>query len=350
MSFTSNIAETLQGSVDYLRDEGLPTEEEMRANRISRLRDVWARAAPDISPLPTQNPYTPPEYTPTPTLTAAQVASKYGYAAGFLNHPEVGPILARAAREGWGEQELYGAISQTGWWKATSDSQRGWQMLVNEDPATAARLAAETASNIQNRASSLGVNLSQDQVADLARTATQNGWTNEQVMDQLISTANWAGLDAGDLTAARDEVKAIAGDYLVSVSDATAQRYAERIASGEMTQAGVRSAMQAQARTRFSWMQDEIDQGITPSMYLDPIKNVIANELELAPEAVNLMDGEWLGLVEVQGDDGKMRAATQREAQLSARKDSRWKSTSNAQSQVARAASFVQQAMGRRAV
>ena len=292
----------------------------------------------------------PYDYDPDPRLTAEVFASKYGYAAAFLEHPEVGPILRTAARRGWGEEELYGAISQTTWWKNTSDNARSWEMLVNEDPATASRVAAELAATIQNRARTLGVTMSGDQITSLARTAAQNGWTEDQVIDRLVAQASWSTLAAGDLTANRDKVKAMASEYLVNVSDATAQQYAARMASGEMSEDGVRSAFQRQARSRFAWMADDIDQGVTPSMYLDPIKQTIAAELEVAPDEVNLMDGEYLGMVEVPGEDGKMRAATIREAQLSARKDPRWKNTSRAQAQISRTASFIQEAMGRRSL
>lgn len=300
---------------------------------------------------PYTNPATLPGAQPNEAMTASVFAAKYGYAAAFLDHPEVGPILRKAAASGWGEAELYGAITQTGWWKASSDNARSWEMLVNEDPATASRIAAEAAAAIQNKARTLGIPMSRDQITHLARTAAQHGWTEDQVLDRLVGQVNWAGLEGGDLTHARDRVKAIAGDFLVNVSDATAQNYAARIASGEMSEDGVKSIMQKQAKARFSWMADEIDQGISPSMYLDPIRMTIAQELEMAPEAVNLMDGKWMGMIEVPDDKtGQLRAATVREAQLSARKDARWADTSNAQSAVARTVQFVQQAMGRRSL
>lgn len=328
-------------------------ENQREQNRVDLIRDLSGRVGSRImaGSLRPTNPYAPPPYQPAPAETAAVVAAKYGYAAAFLDHPEVGPILKKAAANGWGEAELYGAITQTQWWKSSSDNSRSWQMLVNEDPATAARVAAEVAANIQNRARTLGIELSNDQIASIARTAAEFGWTDAQIVDRLVGQANWATLSAGDLRAKFDDVKAVAGEYLVDVSDQTAQQYAARIASGEMTIDGVRAAMQKQARQRFAWMADEIDQGITPSMYLDPIRNQIASELEIAPEEVNLMKGDYLGMVEVRDEkSGEMRAATLREAQLAARRDPRWAQTGNAQSQVARTMQFVKDAMGRRSI
>jgi len=350
MSMADNIAAGVADAADFMRQG----ENSVR-DYLKRTVPVWEWPknnvqAGSIYANPTPNPLLNPDAQATESMTASVFASKYGYAAAFLDHPEVGPILKNAAANGWGEAELYGAISQTGWWKSSSDNARSWEMLVNEDPATANRVAAEVAANIQNRARTLGIQLSPDQIASMARSAAQHGWTESQVIDRLIGQANWSSLSGGDLTAMRDDVKAKAGEYLVNVSDATAQKYAARMASGELTLQGVESIMQKQAKARFSWMSSEIDQGITPSMYMDPIRQTIASELEIAPEGVNLMDGKWMGMVEVEGEDGQLRAASQREAQLAARKDERWKSTSKAQDATARTIQFVQQAMGRRAI
>lgn len=342
-----------QQYVDSLQPVWLAGENRREQNRVNLIQDLASGRVGSriMSGSFYTNPYAPTPYAPQPAETAAVVAAKYGYAAAFLDHPEVGPILQRAAAGGWGEAELYGAISQTNWWRSSSDNERSWEMLVNEDPATASRVAGEIAAKIQNKARTLGIPLSTGQIGDLARTVAKYGWNDEQIVDRLISQASWAGLTAGDLTARRDEVKALAADYLVSLDDSTAQQYAARIASGEMTMEGVRSTLQRQAQTRYAWMSDVIEQGVSPSMYLAPIRNDIANELEIAVEEVDLMKPEWLGMIEVVDDKtGRTRAATRREATLAARRDPRWKDTSNAQSAAARAIQFVQTAMGRRPI
>ena len=260
----------------------------------------------------------------------AYARDNYGYLAGFLDHPEIGNILREAAKNKWSPGKLYGAVSATDWWQNTNAAARTWTQLQNEDPAEARRLVGQTAATITNRAKSLGLNLGAGIIGSIANDATRNGWTDAQIVDRLVNQINWATLEAGDLTAKRDEVKAIAGDYLVGVSDQTAQNYAARIASGEMTEQGVRSAMQQQAKARFGWMASEIDQGITVKDYLAPIADTIGRELGVAPESINLMDSKWLKMVETRGDDGKMRAATLDEAMLTARRDPAFNNTQKA--------------------
>ena len=271
---------------------------------------------------------------------------KYGYLAGFLNHPEVGPILRRAASEGWGELELYGAISKTNFWKNNSAAQRTWWQLQNEDPAEARRQVAQTAATITNRAKTLGVNVN---VGALAAAATANGWTDAQTIDAIIQQVNWATLESGDLTAMRDDVKAIGSDYLVGVSEQTAQNYAARIASGEMSMEGVRSAMLKQAKARFGWMADELDQGMTVKDYFAPVKDVIARELGVAHEEVNLMDSKYLKMVEKKDEQtGKMRAATLDEAMLTARRDPRFATSQKAKEMSTNLTGMITEIFGRR--
>lgn len=277
------------------------------------------------------------------------IRTNYPYLAAFLGNPEIGPILRRAAAEGWDTGRLYGAVQQTEWWRRTSSSAREWEMLIAEDPAEAAARAAEVAAMIQNRARTLGLSMDGSAIAALAADAAKHGWTDAQIVDQLIENVNWATLEGGDLTALRDTVREIGASFLVGVSDSTAQNYAMRIASGEMTEAGVASIMQAQAASRFPWMQSQIDQGITPRDYMMPVRDAIARELALAPEAVDLMNPEWLGMIETTDPgSGERRAATVDEAVLAARRRPEYWNTDSAQQRMASMSTAIAEVFGRR--
>jgi len=278
------------------------------------------------------------------------IQSNYGYFASFMNNPEIRSILFDAARNSWDEGKLYARMTQTNWWQSTDAANRTWQKLQSEDPAEARRLVGQTAATIQNRARSLGLPMSGGAISSLAHTATKNGWTDAQTIDQLVGQVNWNTLEGGDLTAARDQVKAIGGDYLTSVSNQTAQNYAERIASGELTAQGVQSIMLKQAKARFGWMSEELDQGATVKDFFAPVRDVIANELEMATEDVDMMDSKWLSLMEVKDDDGKMRAATLNEAMLAARQKPEWTRTNKSQELTANMSNMIGNLFGRGAI
>lgn len=278
------------------------------------------------------------------------IRATYPYMAAFLNNPEVRGALFRVAKSGGGEAELYGALTATSWWQNTDAANRTWQRLVGEDPAEARRLAGQTAASIQNSARSLGVNMSAQQIADLAWTATASGWNDAQTIDQLVNAFNWETSTGGDMEAYRDSVKEIGANYLVAVSEETARNYALRIASGEMTQQGVDAIMQRQARARFSWMGDLIDQGVTPADYFAPMRDVLANELEVGADSINLMDPKYLKLLEVRDEKGQIRGATLNEAMLSARQMPEWANTQKAQERTASMTSMLGEVFGRRGI
>jgi len=289
-----------------------------------------------------------------PGATRAQVEeyvrNNYGYLGAFMDVPEVGSILYNAAVNGWSEGKLKGALYQTSWWKNTSAAQRTWQQLVAEDPAEARRQVAQNAATINDRARSLGLGMSAGQISSIASMATANGWNDSQRIDYLIGQVNWSTLQGGDLTAMRDDVKAIGSNYLTTVSEQTAQNYAMRMASGELTQEGVASIMRNQAKARFGYLAEEIDQGISVKDYFMPIRDTIARELGLNAEAVDMMDPKWLGMMETKGDDGKVRAATLNEAMLSARKRPEFAGSQKAQEMGTQLTGVIADMFGRRGV
>lgn len=277
----------------------------------------------------------------------AYVRDNYGFMGGFLNIPDVRTVLLNAARNQWDPGRIQGALYSTSWWRNTSAAQRTWAQLVSEDPASAQETLRQQSAIVHDRAKAMGLSLSPGQVNDMARMIAQNGWTTEQYVDALVSQINWNTVQGGQLTADRDRVKAIAGQYLVDVSTETAQNYAARIAAGELTEDGVRSIMQAQAKARFSWMGDQIDQGVTVADYLAPVRDTIARELEMAPADINLMDSEWLSMVETRDEKGNLRAATLNEAMLAARKKPQYAATRNAQETATSMMSQLGQIFGR---
>lgn len=300
---------------------------------------------------PTTNPYIGVDGGPGPNASVAEleayVRQRYGYMAGFLNIPEVRDVLMNAARNGWGPEELYGALSQTSWWRSTSAAARTWQQLVNEDPAEANRQAQEIGTTISDVAKQYGLRLSGGQVSALAVEAAKHGWSAEQQIDAILKNVNWDTLEGGAITSSRDRVKALASQYMVRLSETTARNYAERIARGELTEEGVVSIFQQQAKARFSYMSDLIDTGVTPNDYFAPSRDVIASTLEVGADTIDMMDPKWLGVLEVRGDDGQLRAATMNEAMLAARKRPEWADTRNAQELTASMVSGLAQAFGR---
>lgn len=333
-----------------------PNGGQIRTNRIAQiesqrtaLEDQMARYGHYAGPVTGGVPGIPGL---GPRATTGQIldyiAENYPGMIGFFNsNPEIRNLLIDAAKEGWSPEKLTAEIQGTGWYRGTSANQRDFQLLEQQDPATAQAQVAATAADIRNSAATLGLGFSAKTIADLAWQVNRNGWNDSQTVDALLSSLNWNTVEAGQLTANVDDIKKIARDYLVSISDTSARQYSARIASGEMNLAGVESIMKSQAAARFSWMGDQIQQGVTPVDYFAPVRDTIARTLEVAPESIDLMDPKWLRLVEVHDrETGKTRAATLNEAMLSARNQSSWVNTQGAQEMSAGMIQLAQQAFG----
>ncbi len=277
----------------------------------------------------------------------AYVRKTYGYMSGFLDIPEVRNVLLNGARLGWGSEELYGALSATNWWKTTSASARQWAQLTSEDPASAQAQAQQNAASISDIAKTHGLNLSGAQIGQLAIQAAQYGWSNDQTLDAILKNVTWGQVAPGSMTADVDKVKAIAGQFLVPVADSTAQDWALRIARGELTEDGVKSILQTQAKARWSYMAPLIDQGVAPADFFAPIRDTIANTLEIGSNQIDMTSPQYLKMLEVRDPKtGELRAATLNEAMLSARKDPRWAATKNAQDLTASMVSGLQKSFG----
>ena len=312
----------------------------------------WPFGLPSSDRAPSLSPYIGRNGGPGPNASIAELEAyarqKYGYMAGFLNIPEVRDVLLNAARNGWGPEELYGALSQTEWWRSTSAAARTWTQLMSEDPAEAQRMVQETAATISDIARQYGLTLSAGQIAALATETTKHGWSEAQQIDALMRNINWDTVEGGNLTRSRDRVKALASQYMVRLSEDTARNYAERIARGELTEEGVLSIFQSQAKARFSYMADMLDQGVTPYDYFAPARDVIASTLEVGADTIDMMDPKWLGVLEVKDEQsGQLRAATMNEAMLAARKRPEWAGTRNAQEMTAAMVSGLANAFGR---
>lgn len=210
-------------------------------------------------------------------------------------------------------------------------------------PTKAQQYAAAEAA-IRNQAATLGyTTITEPDIKSLARTVVDQNWSGDQLTDRLVNdaTRNWGTLGGGTLKAAVDAIKAGAADQLINISDATAQQWAKRLASEEMDTDGLRNLLQAQATARYGWAADVIASGITMSDFLAPSRDRIAQELEMNPEEISLLDARIMDMVTVVDDKNQRRVASDTELIRNARKDERWKSTGNARNTMSQAAMMI---------
>lgn len=257
--------------------------------------------------------------------------SLYGYLGWFVDHPEVGPIILQAAQEGWDQSRLLGALSKTTWWQTTSESARQWDALTAQDGATAERRIDETALSIALEATRLGVKINNDRLGEIATAANRFGWNPEEIRLAIAAEMQWSPDAAGQGTVGKliGDVRAAAAEYLIGIDDRQAWTWARRIAAGGADIEAARVQFAQLAKSRFPYLADEIDSGVTPAMFFTEYRNKIAEELETSPDAVDLMGKEWTPVLSFPGKEGP-RPMTIPEAQRYARTRPEWGQTQGA--------------------
>ena len=203
------------------------------------------------------------------------------------------------------------------------------------------------AARIQNESAKLGVKLSKDEVAYMATVSEKLDYSEEQLTDMIVNQIDWTKLEAGTLTATRDQVKAMGKKYLMNISDTTAQDYSKRIASGELDTTAIGSILAAQARSSMPWIGQYLDQGLTPEDVLTPSRDAIAQGLEINAGDIDITDSKYLKMMTVDDAKSGTRLATQSEVQKNVRTDSRWGQTKQAKQLGSSMATTIAQIFGR---
>jgi hypothetical protein len=285
-----------------------------------------------------QTQVTPAPAELSPAELKAFIAENYGYMVGFMNHPEVGPILVEAARAGWSRDRLYGRLSQTNWWKTTNDAVRKWDALAAEDPATTYRLRAEKEALVRNLAFKAGLELTNDEITGLngfAALAVRQGWTDAQLKDQIAAQAavRWGGKPptAGDPGHAVQMARKMAADYYVSVSDAELSEFGRRLIAEETSEEDMRARFAARARSKYAsnpGIINMLDRGLTLSDAFAGHQAQIARLLEVSPESIDLTSDAWQGVLQ-HPDKGVVRPMTITEASRMARGTEAYMKTDN---------------------
>ena len=269
------------------------------------------------------------------------VRELYGPAmAAYLNHPEIGPILAQAGREQWDEHRLWGALEQTAWYRTLGESARQWEQLVLTDPGTADQRRRQRAGEVRDLVQRTRAGAQSIDAATFNRIVDDSlryGWDEGQLNDMIVSLTRFDPNNAepgGDMGTQMARVKQLAAQFLIRLGDEEAFNYARRIALGELAEDGMVATFRNQAKSRFATTELAalIDQGVTPADFFAEHRRVLAQELEMGVEEIDLTNhAKWGQILQVTDDQGKVRPMTTGETARWARSLDEWGTTEAAE-------------------
>ena len=299
------------------------------------------------------------------------VSQQYGYLAAFLDEPEVGDLLLRAARENWNEQRLSVELQKTQWWQTTTDSQRRWDALSEQNPGDAEAQITGRSGEVEAMARQLGISLSPERLRVLTENSLRYGWQGEQLRQAVgreyeyggglekqnqgerRQSGNLSGMvqteernEFGLAATTEQQVRQIAGEYLIPMSPATMERWVEQIVRGEVDIAGFTSYVTEQAKSLFPGMAAALDRGVTVAQYADPYRQIIARELELNPDSIDLSNPKYRPVLDQVDAKGNRVSMTLTEAAEFVRKQPEWQTTRGANERAASLTENILQTFG----
>lgn len=228
------------------------------------------------------------------------IEENYGYLAHFLSHRELGPIIALAAKAGWDQTKLFGAIQKTAWWKQHSEHERDWERKRYEDPATAALERRTQESVVRDIAQQMGLNMGVRRLSSIVEDSLRFGWTDSVLKDILGKEIKWGGgrggaggaggnnrYPQGQIGTDMRRIMAMADDWMVTVRARQAFHWAKQVATGQMKIEDVTNLLQSMATAMYPQLGDRIKAGITPKQFFDVYRQQIAQTLEVSPESID---------------------------------------------------------------
>jgi hypothetical protein len=240
-----------------------------------------------------------------------QINQEFGWAAAFLDHPELGPLLRQAAQGGWTMQKLQTEIRKTQWWQKTDESQRNWDVLQGQDPASAERQIEGRVAEINNAVATLGSSMAPDRVRVLAQQSLRNGWTPQDLSNavgsELVRAGKTTDLRRGLIG---QGVQSAAREFGVPLSRQAVDGWVKQIAEGKATQDDYLTYVRNQARSLFPTLTEDLDRGLTVEQVADPYRQVASRVLQINPTDVDFSKSQWNRALNFAGEQGGRRMMT----------------------------------------
>lgn len=142
------------------------------------------------------------------------------------------------------------------------------------------------------------------------------------------------------------QLKNLAMDNGINLSDDAAKTYAGQIAAGTVDQNTVVNTIRESAASAFPQYQDQIKSGLDLKTVADPYIQSMSNILEIPSTGINLFDPTIRSALSYTMADGKIGTKSLYDFEKDLRQDPRWQYTSNAKQSVSNSVQKVLQDFG----
>lgn len=255
----------------------------------------------------------------------------YGWAdAVFKSNPELKKLLQTAKANNWDGSTMQAAIRGTDWYRKHSPSWREAWVLQRDNPAGFEEKRRQQRAGIDALAAEYGVTLTSQQRNKIAHDALWLGLDDNEIQAAVAgyfdqTKGDYAG-KAGDL---QDQIKEMASNYGVRVSDAYIGGVVQNILAGKATPQDAQNYITQLARSAYPALADQIDTGSTVKMAADPYIQSMSHLLEVSPDSIDIYDPTIRGALQHRTADGQNQLMPVYQFEEQVRKDPRWLLTDN---------------------
>lgn len=286
----------------------------------------------------------------------AEASQRYGYLASYLNHPELGPILRKAAAEGWSAELLQGALSKTGWWQTHSAAAREFELLAATDIKTLQQKVHSKAMDLQAQAAKMGLHFDDwSKLTSMAEQVIKDPSMGEaEIAWMLGSQFHFSKTNpnpGGSFGTTMASLKQRANQYMLPMTDERAFRWSKEVAMGLADPQDLDNKLREQAKQKYAWLAKDLDTGATMKELFDTHIASVAQLLEVDADQVDLTDPKLRKIIEtVDPATGERRSMTTTEAEEYIRGTAEYDTTKGAMNKAAAFAENLMRTFGKVAV
>lgn len=289
------------------------------------------------------------DYEESPKLTPEELASTYGWAYGFLNsNPELKKLFKEAVDGTWTAEKFQAELRDTKWFKTTSDTRRQAQLMQKTDPATwNATLQAATI-QVRQLAAEMGAAIPEGKISKIAKQMIETGADEDQMRYALGEYVNFTkdGTLRGEAAMHEYTMKEFAYANGVTLSDQAIKKQAQLVTRKLATTQDFQDQIRQSAISAYPAYKTQIEAGVNVMDIADPYRQMMADELELPYQSIDLNNTLIKQALNGVGADGKPTGMTLTDFQSQLRSDPRWRDTKQAQNGVMQVSANVLREMG----
>ncbi len=276
--------------------------------------------------------------------------ANYGTFAWMYNSdPQVHALIDQASRENWPADKLAAAIQGTTWWQGRQESERQWQAQWAADPATARGMVVKKSEEIIKQAEQLGVTIDKFTADHFADQFYRYGWNDINLENSILAQFHYEkGKTTGAAATIEQQLRGVARDYTIPLSDATMQQWIVSIEQGRNSVDTFKAHAAQIAAADNPWMASALDAGFSVRDILDPYVEAAARELGISSAEIDLSEPKWRKLLETTDAKGeRVRPNTQQVVQMIRNDDAYgWDKTTGAVETAAKFATELAQKFG----